>query len=72
MGNHRSISFDELRESFISSKKIDKKIRYASSRGIEGITFLSNTPIREEFSIKHHRTAPGGTFSLRSNEVLKP
>ncbi|KAH3872284.1 hypothetical protein DPMN_035499 [Dreissena polymorpha] len=49
-------------ESSLKIKKIDEKIRYASSRGIEGITFPSNTPIREETALMDFLLAEATRF----------
>ncbi|KAH3871046.1 hypothetical protein DPMN_034240 [Dreissena polymorpha] len=67
MPNHRSVSLERARRKFLIIKKIDEKIRYASSRGIEGINFPSNTPIREEFPASIIDCS-GGFSPCRSNE----
>jgi hypothetical protein len=67
MRKHRSVSFDGAKRKFLIIKEIDEKIRYASSRGIEGINFPSNTPIREEFPASIIDCS-GGLSPCRGNE----
>ncbi|KAH3853353.1 hypothetical protein DPMN_095875 [Dreissena polymorpha] len=67
MRNHRSVSFDGAKRKFLIIKKIDEKISYTSSRGIEGINLPSNTPIREEFPASIIDCS-GGLPPCRSNE----
>ena len=71
MRNHRSISFDGAKRKYLIIKKIDEKIRYASSRRIEGINFPSNTPIREEFT-SSIIDCSSGLSPCRSNEGWSP
>ncbi|KAH3886878.1 hypothetical protein DPMN_010891 [Dreissena polymorpha] len=67
MQKHRSVSFDGAKRKFLIIKEIDEKICYESTRGIEGINFLSNTPVTEELPASIIDCS-GGLSPCRGNE----